>query len=49
MSYCPVQPCRALLIGVEYVLFEAVVRYLSIIQCTLILERDPRFAPQARP
>jgi hypothetical protein len=49
MSCCPVRACRALLIGTEYVLFEAAVRYLSIAQHALVLEREPQFVPQARP
>jgi hypothetical protein len=49
MSCCLVRACRALLIGPEYIIFEAAVRCLSIAQCTLILEREPRFVPQARP
>jgi hypothetical protein len=40
MLCCPVQACRALLIGLECVLFEVVMRYLSITQFW--------FIPQAR-
>jgi hypothetical protein len=46
---CPFRACRALLIGYEYVLSEAVVCCLSITQHTSILEREPWFVPQAWP
>jgi hypothetical protein len=49
MSCCPIQACRALLIGPEYILFEAVVRCLSIAQHAPVLEREPQFVPQVRP
>jgi hypothetical protein len=49
MSCCPIQACRALLIGPKYVLFEVVVHCLSIAQCTSVLEREPWFIPQVRP
>jgi hypothetical protein len=49
MSFCPVQTNRALLIGHEFVLFEVVICCLSIAQRALVLEREPRFAPQVRP
>jgi hypothetical protein len=45
MLCCPVRACRALLIGSEHVLSEAVVHCLSIAQRTPILEREPRFVP----
>jgi hypothetical protein len=49
MSCCPVRACSALLIGSEYVLFEAAVRVLTIAQRTPVLEREPRFIPQTQP
>jgi hypothetical protein len=49
MSCWPVRASRALLIGHEYILSEVVVRYLSIAQCTPILEWEPRFIPWVWP
>jgi hypothetical protein len=48
MSCCPIRACRDLLVGHEYVLFEAVVRWL-ITQRTPVLKREPWFVPHARP
>jgi hypothetical protein len=41
MPCCPVRASRALLIVHEYAIFEVMVRYLSIAQCTLVLEQEP--------
>jgi hypothetical protein len=41
MSSYLVWASHALLIGHEYILFEATVHCLSIAQCTPILEREP--------
>jgi hypothetical protein len=49
MSCCPIQACRALLIGPEYILFGVAVRCLSIAQHAPVLEREPQFVPQAQP
>jgi hypothetical protein len=49
MSYCPIRASRGLLIGLEYILSEVVVRCLSIAQCAPVLEREPWFVPQVRP
>jgi hypothetical protein len=49
MLYCSIQASRALLIGLEYILSEVVVRCLSIAQCALVWEREPRSIPQVQP
>jgi hypothetical protein len=49
MSCCLIQASRALLIGLEYILSEVVVCYLSIAQRASVLEWEPRFVPQVRP
>jgi hypothetical protein len=49
MSYCPVWASRALLIRPEYILSEVAVWCLLITQRTPVLEREPRFVPQAQP
>jgi hypothetical protein len=49
MSCCPVRSSRVLLIGPGCILFEVVVRCLSITPCAPVLEQEPRFVPQAQP
>jgi hypothetical protein len=49
MSCCPVQASNVPLIGLEYVLSEVVVCYLSIAKRVSVLEREPRFVPYAHP
>jgi hypothetical protein len=49
MSCWHVRASRALLIGLEYILSEVVVCYLSIAQCAPVLERESQFVPWVRP
>jgi hypothetical protein len=49
MSCCPVRAGCALLIRLEHVLIELVVRCLSIAQCTPILDWESRSVPLVRP
>jgi hypothetical protein len=49
MSCCPVRASLALLIRLEHVPAEVVVRYLSIAQRTPILDRESRSVQLVRP
>jgi hypothetical protein len=48
MPCCPLWVSRALLIGPGYVASEVVVHCLSIAQCALAWEREPRSVSQVR-
>jgi hypothetical protein len=49
MSCCPIWAGCALLIGLEQVPIEVVVRCLLIAQCTLIMDWESRSIPLVRP